>query len=234
MSASDRIVLDVAADRPHWWRSLFAGDYDAPHWYERRALGAAPALLVIDVVRAFVGEEGHSLAESVAEWPTSCGPTAWESLPAIAAAVRLAGAREWPVIYTTGLPGGAALYGGTVKAEMTTMASPMDRPGAQDIPDQVKPPPDAVVLAKPKASAFFQTPLAALLTRRRVDSVVVTGCTTSGCVRASVIDAHSAGFATFVLEEAVFDRSLLSHGVNLFEMNAKYADVVSLAELGER
>jgi len=58
--------------------------------------------------------------------------------------------------------------------------------------------------------------------------VIVTGCTTSGCVRATVVDSFSWGYPTFVVEEACFDRSRLSHGVSLFEMNAKYADVVSV------
>ena len=90
------------------------------------------------------------------------------------------------------------------------------------------------MFAKPKASAFFDTALVSYLIRRGVDSLVVTGATTSGCVRATVVDGHSHGYPTFVVEDACFDRSRLSHGVNLFEMNAKYADVVTASELIER
>lgn len=231
---SDPLAAALADDGPGWWRGLFAGDeasaYETQHGNQRRSLGSRPALLVVDVVRAFMGEPGQSLAESVAQWPTSCGPAAWAAMPAIARAVTVAGERGWPIAYTTAMPGAAGHYGGTVKGEAAAMRSPMDRPGAQDIPDEIKPAADALVMAKPKASAFFATPLLAYLVRHHVDSLVVTGCTTSGCVRATVVDGHSWGYPVFVVEEACFDRARLSHGVNLFEMNAKYADVVSVDE----
>jgi maleamate amidohydrolase len=218
-----------------WWVELFASHdgrgYDSRHWSVQNTLGERPAVLVIDVVRSFTGDEGQTAEEASAAYPTACGPGAWEAVPYIAKVLDLAVEQHWPVVYTTALPGGAAHYGGTVKSELAGMGSPMDLPGAQDIPDAIRPGPDALVYAKPKASAFFDTPLLSHLIRQKVDSIIVTGATTSGCVRATVIDAHSNGYPTFVVEEAVFDRSRLSHGVNLFEMNAKYADVVTVEDL---
>lgn len=85
-------------------------------------------------------------------------------------------------------------------------------------------------LVKKYASCFFGTDLAARLVSRRVDTLVVVGCTTSGCVRASVIDACSYGFHTIVVEEAVGDRAALPHAASLFDIDAKYGDVVSLDE----
>jgi nicotinamidase-related amidase len=219
-----------------WWAALFAehdGGYNMKHWAARNTLGSRPALLVIDVVRSFTGDEGQTLEEATAAYPTACGPQAWEAMPHLKRAVGIAEAHGWPVVHTTALPGGAPLFGGTVKAEAGPMGSPMDLEGAQEIPDAIKPGAGALVFAKPKASAFFDTALLSFLIRRGVDSVVVTGATTSGCVRATVIDSHSHGYPTFVVEEAVFDRSRLSHGVNLFEMNAKYADVVGVDRLEE-
>ncbi|MEK7281157.1 MAG: isochorismatase family protein, partial [Chloroflexota bacterium] len=90
-----------------------------------------------------------------------------------------------------------------------------------------------IVIYKPKASAFFGTPLASLLNALRVDTVLCCGTSTSGCVRASVIDANSYNFHVAVIEECTFDRSQVSHKVNLFDMNAKYADVISLQEARE-
>ncbi|MFI6956544.1 isochorismatase family protein [Nocardia sp. NPDC050408] len=188
-------------------------------------------MLVIDVVRAFTGDEGQSLEEATAAFPTACGPNAWTAMPHLKAVIDLATNNDWPLVYTTALPGGAPLFGGTVKAELSGLGSPMDLAGAQEVPNQIKPPPQALVFAKTKASAFFDTPLRSFLIRKQIDSLIVTGATTSGCVRATVIDAHSNGYPTFVVEDAVFDRSRLSHGVNLFEMNAKYADVITADRL---
>lgn len=93
------------------------------------------------------------------------------------------------------------------------------------------PRPDEVVVTKQYPSAFFGTSLAATLTSRRIDSVILTGLTTSGCVRASCVDAMSHGFTTSVVRDACGDRHPAPHEANLFDMNAKYADVVSEADV---
>lgn len=218
-----------------WWSELFDGAqaraYRLQHAGERRSLGQRPAVLIVDVVRSFTGSEGQTLDEATAQFPTSCGPSAWAAMPYLREVAGLAAGRSWPLIYTTAEPGAAARFGGTVKGECSAMGSPMDLPGAQEIPKAIAPPPGALVLAKPKASAFFSTSLPAYLIRREVDCLIVAGATTSGCVRATVVDGHSHGYPVFVVEDACFDRARLSHGVNLFEMNAKYADVLTTAEL---
>lgn len=220
-----------------WWEALFngeeAGAYQRQHGGQRNELGRRPCLLVVDVVRAFTGWPGQTLAASVADWPTSCGPAAWRAMPQLRSTLDLAVNHEWPVVYTTARTGGAAWFGGTVKGEISAMGSPMDLPGAQEIPGDIAPPTGALIIDKPKASAFFGTVLLSYLIRTGVDCLVVTGATTSGCVRATVVDGHSHGYPVFVVEEACFDRARLSHGVSLFEMNAKYADVLSIAELAK-
>jgi nicotinamidase-related amidase len=87
-----------------------------------------------------------------------------------------------------------------------------------------------MVLVKKYASCFFGTDLAARLVSRRIDTLLITGCTTSGCVRATAVDACSYGFHTIVVEEAVGDRAELPHHASLFDIDAKYGDVVPLAE----
>ena len=84
---------------------------------------------------------------------------------------------------------------------------------------------------KRSPSAFFGTPLATSLIQQGVDSVVIAGETTSGCVRASAVDSYSYGFHTVIAEECVFDRSTLSHKVNLFDLHHKYADVFRMDDL---
>jgi len=86
------------------------------------------------------------------------------------------------------------------------------------------------LLVKKYASAFLGTPLASTLVARGVDTVVVTGCTTSGCVRATVVDALSYGFRPIIPEEAVGDRAQEPHDANLFDMDSKYGDVVPLSD----
>jgi len=90
---------------------------------------------------------------------------------------------------------------------------------------------DELVVSKQYPSAFFGTSLASTLTAMQCDSVILTGLTTSGCVRASCVDAMSHGFRTAVVAEACGDRHAAPHEANLFDMNAKYADVVSEAEV---
>ena len=89
---------------------------------------------------------------------------------------------------------------------------------------------DDILLAKKYASCFFGTDLVPRLNARRVDTLIITGCTTSGCVRATAVDAVQNGFRPMVVREAVGDRSAAAHDQSLFDLNAKYADVVSLDE----
>lgn len=90
--------------------------------------------------------------------------------------------------------------------------------------------PSETTLVKKYASCFFGTDLAARLISRRVDTLIITGCTTSGCVRATAVDSCSYGFHTIVVEEAVGDRAALPHAASLFDIEAKYGDVVGLEE----
>ena len=92
---------------------------------------------------------------------------------------------------------------------------------------EIEPQPQDIVIEKLKPSAFHGTPLSSFLTNFNADSVILVGTTTSGCVRASVIDAFSENYHVALAEEGCFDRSQASHAVNLCDMNAKYADVIS-------
>src|SRR5262245_62953958 len=98
-------------------------------------------------------------------------------------------------------------------------------PVGQIVPE-LTPLPNETILRKTQLSAFFGTGYADLLRRQGVDTVIVAGCTTSGCVRATVVDAMSHNFRTIVVRDCVGDRSLAAHDANLFDMEQKYADLV--------
>jgi nicotinamidase-related amidase len=96
---------------------------------------------------------------------------------------------------------------------------------------EFKPQKGDVVITKQRASAFYGTPLAAHLTQLGVQTLIVCGESTSGCVRASAVDGYSHGYHVVLVEECCFDRSALSHKVNLFDMHHKYADVMHVDEV---
>jgi nicotinamidase-related amidase len=230
----------ASAPTRRWWEALFSDE-------ERQVYGAyqaaspervpprerRPALLVVDVTRAFCGRPGQSLLESVQEWPPSCGPHAWNAMPHIQHLLAAARAAGTLVVYTTAQPGAHVYYGGVVTQKKPGGVPAVARPGGVDIPAEIAPRGDELVLQKPKASAFFASPLLAHLLRQGVDSLLVCGATTSGCVRATVVDGFSWGFPVYLAEEATFDRSQLSHGVGLYEMNTKYAQVITVTEAVE-
>jgi nicotinamidase-related amidase len=186
--------------------------------------GARPALLVIDVQYRTVGHDpAKPIREAIAEYPTACGTLGWKAVPHIAAI--MAGFRErgFPVIFPHIAP--KAAYDRGQFADKVPGVMGINAAGYEFV-REVAPRPGEILIPKYQASAFSGTPLLSHLVRLGVDSIVFTGCTTSGCVRASVVDAASLNFKCVVPEEAVYDRGIASHAVNLFDMASKYADVM--------
>lgn len=193
--------------------------------------GKRPALLVIDVQYRSVGNRPMPIREAIKQYPTSCGEAGWHSIAYIAELVRLFREKKWPAIF----PHVARKEGqdqGAFSAKIPgIMRIP---PEGYDFVREVAPEPGELLLPKTQASAFFGTPLATYLIGAGVDSLVVTGCTTSGCVRASVVDACALNFKSIVPSDAVYDRSPTSHAVNLFDIASKYADVMPTEAAVER
>jgi maleamate amidohydrolase len=217
---------------PPTWREVIPAEdrnvYEAAGYGRRGTLGDSPALLVIDVTYGFIGREPLPILESIAKYPNSCGQAGWDALPHIGSVLDAARARNVPVYYTAGVTDFAVQHAGRWRDKHPkTLEQPHD---AQEIPAEIAPRDGDVVIPKTKPSPFFGTPLLASLIDRRIDTLLVTGCTTSGCVRAAVVDAFSNGFSCAVLEEAVFDRAYFNHAVNLFDLDQKYSDVIPTAE----
>jgi nicotinamidase-related amidase len=219
---------------PIWERYLT--DQDREHVRRQpppdRPLGTQPALLLVDLYRWVFGDRPQPLLEAIETWPSSCGLAGWEALPHIQRL--LAGAREAgvPVIHIAGQPGlprTRTPHSRSPGAEGGDAAAAERRQRAYDIVDEVAPLPGEAVFRKAAPSGFFGTPLAAHLTYLRVDTLVVAGESTSGCVRATVVDGHSYRFRMALVEECVFDRHEATHAINLFDMSQKYAALIDLA-----
>jgi len=181
-------------------------------------LGKRPALILVDMIKGFTD-------------PSCALGSACQ--PVIDANIRLLQAfraRGLPVVFTT-VVYQAAAEGAVFRARVPALnlLTP-DSPWVQ-VDEQLQMQQDELLIEKHGASAFFNTDLAQQLRQRGVDSVVVTGLTTSGCVRATVVDAMQHNFPVQLPAEAVGDRNPAAHQANLFDLHAKYADVVSLEQL---
>jgi len=202
--------------------------YEKSGFMNAAEIGERTALVVVDVTMGFCGSPGKSLEEAIAEFGPACGPVSWETMPRIARLIEMFRELGRPVIFTRSHPLDTQYAGKATKSKRVSSTLP---PRFNDFPDEIAPREGEWVLEKTKASAFFQTALASYLVKNRVDSVIMCGVSTSGCVRASAVDSFSNGFTTFVIDDCCFDRSNFAHCANLFDLNAKYATVVSLDEL---
>ena len=158
---------------------------------------------------------------------------AWAAVRATARLLKAARAAEIPVFYAIIERQGSVDAGLFSKKLSGISTSPIHRPGNRGtaIPDEIAPLPGEFIISKRQSSAFFGTSLVTQLNMLHADSLIIAGCSTSGCVRGTAMDAFSYAIPATVVEECVYDRSQFSHKVSLFEISAKYADVVTLAEI---
>jgi maleamate amidohydrolase len=222
---------------PVWNKFLTERDqkvFAAAGFAAKQGFGRRPAIMVVDVNYAFCGDRPEPILDSIKRWSTSCGAEAWEGIKAIKKLLAEARARGLPVIYSTGTGRGDDWDRGSWTwksnriAERPRTASGLD---GNAIVADIAPQPQDIVIGKQKPSVFSGTPLLSFLVLLGADSLIVTGTTTSGCVRATVVDAFSNNYRVSIVEEGCFDRSEASHAISLCDMNAKYADVVKLDEV---
>jgi maleamate amidohydrolase len=206
--------------------------FEAAGYGQRGGFGERPALLVVDVTYDFCGDRPEPILESIKRFRNSCGEVAWETLPRLQRVIAAARAKNVPVIYTHALPRPERIGAGGWARKNARANRPTDislRIG-NDIVAEIAPQPGDIVLEKDKPSAFFGTALMGYLVALRCDSVIITGTTTSGCVRATAVDAFSYNLAVAVVEDCCFDRLVLSHKVSLYDLHGKYADIVTADE----
>ena len=197
--------------------------------YERDIfVGENPALLAIDLYNLGYDGGPRPVEEVVSEYPSSCGIYAWNALPPTERLFKAARAVGIPVIYsTTERRPEANVTNANATARQRTRLSDE----SFEIKAELAPQPGDLMVYKQRASTFYGTPLLAQLHQMGVQSLIVCGESTSGCVRASVVDAYSNGIHTTIAEECTFDRSELSHKVNLFDLHHKYGDVMTVDDI---
>ena len=209
------------------------GVFDAAGFGQSAGFGERPVLMVIDVNYAFCGDRREPILDSIKRWKLSCGEAAWDALPILVKLIKTAHIKEIPVIYTTG-------YSRTDKWDRGSWSwknprgenlehsepAPKTNRDGNDIMDEITPNPQDIVVWKQKPSAFHEAPTMSYLNLLKADTVIIAGTTTSGCVRATAVDAFSHNFHVSVIEDGCFDRSDVSHAITLLDLHAKYADVV--------
>jgi len=203
--------------------------------------GMKPALLLIDNYVAGLGDKALPLKESSKTYPLSCGLEGWAAVAQQKRLLDLCREMNILIVHTNidVAANSPLLFYNAIRTHPTkrTMKPDPNAPYAHDskraydfTPD-LAPIDEEVVILKSGASAFYGTPLAGVLTRFRVDTLLVCGESTSGCVRATVVDASMLLYHTIVVEECVYDRTEASHAINLYDMDQKYAAVKGIEEV---
>ena len=210
----------------HCWKDIVSPEVlDIYSHYERKVfVGPAPALLAIDLYELAYQGGAKPVAELHKTYPSSLGEYAYAAIEPTKRLFAAARAADLPVFYTTG----DTRQPGRVTATRRQNA-PTD-PAVYAIKTEFKPQPGDIVVAKQRASAFYGTPIMAHLTQLGVRTLIICGESTR-VASASAVDAYSNGFHVVLVEECCFDRSLLSHKVNLFDLHHKYADVLHVDEV---
>ena len=192
----------------------YAGVFDGRIGFGKRA-----AVLVVDFIRAYTTPGAPLYAAPVVE-------AVRQTVDVLAAARR----KGVQVIYTRVIYSPSGVDGGIFVQKVPVLRTMVEGAPLAEIVPELPPAAGDVILNKQYASAFFGTSLAAMLTAQGVDTVIITGCSTSGCVRATAVDGMQYGFRVIVPRECVGDRRAEPHEANLFDINSKYGDVVSRAE----
>ena len=214
----------------HCWKDIVPPDVldIYTHYHRKTFVGPSPALLAIDLYELAYQGGAKPVAQLHKTYPSTCGENAYAAIEPTKRLFAAARAAGLPIFYSTG---DARTESRPSLVTATKRNKPPVDPADYAIRPEFKPQPQDVVITKQRASVFFGTPLIAHLTQLGVQTLIICGESTSGCVRATAVDAYSLGFHVVLVEECCFDRSILSHKVNLFDMHHKYVDVMHVDEV---
>lgn len=213
-----------------WEKYLSERDRKHDEQWGKKALfgfGRKPALVLIDIYYSVLGLKREDIFESMKTWPSSTGLEGWEAVDKTATLLAVARENGVPVVHIKGLDTEIAPWVHRHREPSPNMTPELRKKG-MEIVDEVAPVKGEVVIEKTAPSGFQGTPLMFHLNALGVDTLICCGETTSGCVRATVVDGATHRFRMGVVAECVFDRTEASHYMNLYDMHQKYADVVSL------
>lgn len=208
-----------------WDRFLTDQDKATREPVTHRPPGTRPVLLLVDFYRWVFGDRPQPLLEAIQDWPGSVGMAGWDALPHVQRVLAAARAAGIPVVH---LSQSEIIPGWRHRNPPTTPPGPemQDRLRRKyDIIDEVAPVAGEVVIRKTSPSGFNQTPLLHHLRGLDADTLIVMGESTSGCLRATVVDGKSYRYPILIPEECAFDRHEAPHAINLFDMEQKYAHV---------
>jgi len=191
----------------------------------RPLLGKRPALIAVDLYELAYAGGPRPVVELISRHPESCGEFAWQALPNHVALFGAARARGIPIVHVTYDP---RIEADPKNVQPTNRGGRIPEAALYQIKYELRPAPGEPLVYKKRASAFFGTPLIAYLNELRADSLVMVGESTSGCLRASVVEGWSYGYPVVVVAECTYDRHNFIHQVNLLDMHLKYATVISL------
>lgn len=228
MAAGKRIWDDFLTKRDR--QVLAAAGYG-----KRGGFGTRPALFIIDVQYNFCGDKPEDILEGLKQYRTHCGQEAWDAVRHIEPLLHLARERNLPVFYTESARRADLLDSGVQvgKNHRGGEKTVLEGTHATETVASLAPQPHDIRIAKRKPSSFFGTMFMSHLNFLDVDTLILTGCTTSGCLRATAVDAYSYNFKVVIPEETAFDRFQSSHAINLFDLNCKYADVIPMREVAD-
>ena len=229
-------TIERNGNRPRPW-DRFISDRDR-EVYAKSGFGASvgigerPTLLIIDAQYRTTGEGPLPIMEAMEQYATAVGEDAWRAIGQIEKLVAVFRSKDWPVMYAQGERTGTQ-EGARYTDKIPSLSADYNLPGSRgaQIVEQLTPEPGDVIIYKRFPSIFFGTNLVTQLVAAGADTLVVVGCTTSGCVRGTVVDGMSYGFRCVVPEDCVWDRGEASHAINLFDIAQKYADVMPLDSL---
>jgi maleamate amidohydrolase len=207
--------------------------FERAGWGRSAGFGERPVLLVIDVNYNFVGDPRLPMLESIKEWKFSCGERGWQGVDALVPLMARCRDLRLPVLYTTNpkRDDGFDLGVWNLKQHRASETTDVQGHRGNEIVAEVAPQPGDIFIEKKKPSAFYGTPITSYLIELKADTLILVGTTTSGCVRASAVDAISDNFRVVIPHECVWDRSEISHAVNLLDLNMKYCDVTDVADV---
>jgi len=200
---------------------------------KRGGFGTRPALFIIDVQYNFCGDRPEDILDGLKQYRTHCGREAWEAVRHIEPLLVMARDKNLPVFYTESARRADLQDSGVQvgKSHRGTERTVLEGTHATQTVAPLAPRDEDIRIGKRKPSCFFGTIFMSHLNYFDVDTLILTGCTTSGCLRATAVDAYSYNFKVVIPEECAFDRFEASHAINLFDLDCKYADVIPAAEV---
>lgn len=211
LTEADRIVIEK-------------GGYGKP-----RGLGSAPCLMIIDPQYNYVGAD-KPITEQLDEWPSGGGERAWAAIRNIQVLLDLARKADIPVIFTRNVQKKTVRFDAFARKTARDQTAYVEGHRGTQIVDELKPLEHELVVDKSYASVFYGTPIETYLVQLRVDTLIIVGGSSSGCVRATAVDGVTRGWNVAVVEECTYDRIELSHKAALLDLWMKYCDVIKLED----